>query len=324
MNNPSNEEIIQTDAGINISTFQSSQDLQQHRLYNIDIEWDDKKTIKNNSDDYYLILIKSYEKKERKKYLIEEELNDLDYDYYYNIEDRKYYLIFWSLFKNNYDFINAFLISNKQKYKQYKFYTIKIIIYINSIIISIILNILFLYNKRMHLLYQEEGNYNFIYNSPQIIFQDLVMIIFSKFFEYLIDYQEKFINIKNNLNNIRFQDLTKCDKILSIKVRYSFYIIILIINIFAYYYVTCFCIVYKSTQKQIIFDFLYGILLNLIFTIISCIVKTTIKMTFLKSEYNKCNKPIFNLLKSDWLYFSFEIILEIIVFLLYFRIKKIE
>ena len=53
MNNPSNEEIIKSDECINISTFQSTQAHQQHRLYYIDLEWDDK-TIKNNSDVKFL------------------------------------------------------------------------------------------------------------------------------------------------------------------------------------------------------------------------------------------------------------------------------
>ena len=50
-------------------------------LYYINMDWDDEYNY------YYLILIKSYQKNERKKYLIEEELNDLEYDYYINIED---------------------------------------------------------------------------------------------------------------------------------------------------------------------------------------------------------------------------------------------
>ena len=76
------------------------------KLYYINMEWDDEYNY------YYLILIKSYQKNERKNYLIEEELNDLDYDYYINIEDRNWFLIFWSLFKNNYDLINTFFIFN--------------------------------------------------------------------------------------------------------------------------------------------------------------------------------------------------------------------
>ena len=150
-------------------------------------------------------MIISYLKNERKKYLIEEKLNDLDYDYYYNIEAREYYEILWSLFKTNYNFINTFIIINNKNYKQYKYYTIKILIYINSIIISLIINFLFYYNKKMHLLYEEEGKYNFLYNCPQIIAQDLAMILFSFLFESLINYQENFIKIKNNLNNIKLQ-----------------------------------------------------------------------------------------------------------------------
>ena len=60
-------------------------------------------------------------------------------------------------------------------------------IYINTIIISFIVNILFYYNEKMHLIYEEEGKYNFIYNSPQIIAQDIVMKLYSMLLEWLID-----------------------------------------------------------------------------------------------------------------------------------------
>ena len=162
----------------------------------------------------------------------------------------------------------------------------------------------------MHLLYKEEGKYNILYNCPQIIAQDLAMIFFSFLFESLINYQENFIKLKNNLNNIIFHEEYK--NMLS-KKRISFYIIILIINIFGWYYISCFCVVYKNTQKYILLDFLYAILFNLISSIISCFIKASIKFIFIKSEYGKIKGIIFNILKSDYIYFLFEFILEIIV-----------
>ena len=136
------------------------------------------------------------------------------------------------------------------------------------------------------------------------------MILFSFLFESLINYQENFIKIKNNLNNIIFHEEYK--NMLS-KKRISFYIIILIINIFGWYYISCFCVVYKNTQKYILLDFLYAILFNLISSISSYFIKVPIKFIFIKSKYGKGKRIIFNILKSDYIYFLFEIILEIII-----------
>ena len=126
----------------------------------------------------------------------------------------------------------------------------------------------------MHLLYKEEGKYNFLYNCPQIIAQDLAMIFFFFFFLFLINYQEIFIKIKNNLNNIIIK---KDYKYMLGKKRISFYFITLIINIFGWYYISCFCAVYKNTQKYILLDFLYAIAFNFISSIFSCLIKASIK-----------------------------------------------
>ena len=164
----------------------------------------------------------------------------------------------------------------------------------------------------MHLLYKEEGKYNFLYNSPQIIAQDLAMILFSFLFESLINYQENFITIKNNLINIDVQIRYRTDYMI-VKKRITFYIIILIINLFGCYYISCFCYVYKSTQKYILKDFSYAIAFNLLSCIFYCLIKVSIKFIFIKIEYGKNKGIIFDILKSSYIYFLFEVILEIIV-----------
>ena len=126
-----------------------------------------------------------------------------------------------------------------------------------------------------------------------------------------INNQEIFIKITNNLNNLIFQHNYNLSK-MSNKII-SFYIIILITNLFCWYYISCFCVVYKNTQKYMLLDFLYAILFNLIFSIFSCLIKASIKFIFIKSEYGKYKGIIFNILKSDYIYFLFEFILEIIV-----------
>ena len=150
---------------------------------------------------YYFLLIYCY-KKERKNFLIEEELNNLDYMFYRNIEDRKWYEIYMSIFKTNYLFTSTFFIfNNMDKYRDYKFYTIKIIIYLNCIILSIVINITFYNDERMYKIYQNKGVYNLLYNLPAIITSDLAMYLTSIFFEWLIDYQKQLIELKINLNN---------------------------------------------------------------------------------------------------------------------------
>ena len=264
---------------------------------------------------YYIYLIYCYMKKERKKYLIEEELINLEYEYYRHIEDRNLFAIFISIFKLNYDFTNTFLIyNNSENYKEYKIYSIKVMMYIGSLIISIIFNLMFYSHKNMHKIYEDNGEYNFLYRLPIIVLSDGIMKIISFFaFNQLFNFQEKLIDLKNNLKNWKRRSIInkrkKVDKKYSREAfqieisfrrkRKIFYVIIIIINIFSWYYISCFCSVYVNTQKHLLKDFLYSIVINIINCFIFSIIYFLIKIAIIKGEYSNNIRIITNKLNSE-------------------------
>ena len=148
---------------------------------------------------YYEYLIFSFPKKERNLFLIEEELNYLDFSYYRHIESRKWYKIFWSIFKINYDFTNTFFIYNYKDYNDYQIYTIKIMIYVNSVIISILVNIMLYNSETINRIY-ENKKYNILSRLRIIFISDLAMKFIPILFRYLISYQSILIELKINLN----------------------------------------------------------------------------------------------------------------------------
>ena len=131
--------------------------------------------------------------------MIEEELNYLDFSYYRHIESRKWYKIFWSIFKINYDFTNTFFIYNYKDYNDYQIYTIKIMIYVNSVIISILLNIMLYNSETINRIY-ENKKYNILSRLRIIFISDLAMKFIPILFRYLISYQSILIELKINLN----------------------------------------------------------------------------------------------------------------------------
>ena len=102
--------------------------------------------------------------------------------------------IFWSIFRTDYNFLKIFSCLMK-----YKIYIIEIMIYLNSLIISIIINLAFYTDRTMHKIYDNEGNYNLLNSLPQILISNISMEIISFGFEKLIDFQDKLIDLKNNL-----------------------------------------------------------------------------------------------------------------------------
>ena len=70
-----------------------------------------RRSIKNKlENEYYFYLIYSYQenKNKCKTFLIDDELNDLDYFAYRKIDDRNWWVIYFSIFKSEYNFLKIF------------------------------------------------------------------------------------------------------------------------------------------------------------------------------------------------------------------------
>jgi len=348
----------------------------------------------NNDDYYYIYLIYVYKKKDRKRFLIDKELNDLDFNLYKNIESRSCSEIYWSIFKKQYSLISTFFIFNtKNNYKEYKLYIIKIMIYISSFTFSVIIDILFYNNKTMKKLIEENEEFNLKYKLPRIIILVIANDIFSFLFECLIDYQDKLIDLKINLDlidkekgKIENNNLRICNpknKVVEIKInsnsntdddltynnseeglkrkntlmlknnklkisyfdnidnrrdkksaqinnkitdnieiinnnnkrnkketkeemaknieksfrkrRIIFYVIILIFKLFSWYFISCFCALYKNTQKSLAKDiFVLGMFIDLISSSFISFYSLIIRIFIIRSSFfNGCIK-IFN------------------------------
>ena len=297
---------------------------------------------------YYEYLIFSFPKKERNLFLIEEELNYLDFS-----ESRKWYKIFWSIFKINYDFTNTFFIYNYKDYNDYQIYTIKIMIYVNSVIISILVNIMLYNSETINRIY-ENKKYNILSRLRIIFISDLAMKFIPILFRYLISYQSILIELKINLNetnkivkeknkndfnniqninssfnteerlnediNIKNQDIENYKEIEGEKIKKSvnrniiiFYIIIIILNFFSWYYASCFCSVYKKTQKFLMLDYALGILLSLLSCLLTSLFYLVFKIMIIQGEYSNLKKYIYKFFHTYITFFMVEKIIELLI-----------
>ena len=119
----------------------------------------------------------------------------------------------------------------------------------------------------MHQIYEDQGSFNFIYQIPQIIYSSILAMI--------INYIIKLFSLSNeNITNLRGEmkkDKINIDKRIEelykkLKIKFAlFFIISPIILLFFWYYITCFCGVYKNTQIHLIKDTLLSLLMSLIY-----------------------------------------------------------
>ena len=143
---------------------------------------------------------------------------------------------------------------------------------------------LFFNEETMHNIYVKKGQYDFIYQIPEIIYSSLISNIIDTIIRYFSLTQKYVIEEKNKENN-----KSKYENIMTnLKIKFIFYFIFnfLFLSLF-WFYIACFCIVYKNTQIYLIKDTSISFGLSLIYPIISYLVSGIFRILSLrkKSEY---------------------------------------
>ena len=136
----------------------------------------------------------------------------------------------------------------------------------------------------MHQIYEDHGSFNFVYQLPQMIYSTLISS-FIKFILNLLSLTEKsIIKIKNQKTfKIAINEMQKLLKIFVIKFTlffiFSFFFLILF-----WYYLSCFCAVYKNTQIYLIKDTIISFGTSLLYPFIVNLIPGFFRIPSLKSE----------------------------------------
>ena len=112
----------------------------------------------------------------------------------------------------------------------------------------------------MHQIYEDRGYYNLIYQLPQIIYSTFISLILDAIINSLALPQDSLLEIKSDKS---LRNLAIRAEIMKGSIKYKalafFFFGLIYISAF-YYYLGCFCAVYKKTQFHLIKDTLisYG------------------------------------------------------------------
>ena len=175
-------------------------------------------------------------------------------------------------------------------YNDYNSQIIKIFLFFFSFSSDLTINALFFNDDTMHKIYQDKGEYNFLYQIPQILYSTLI----GKFIDTLIKnlalsqdiiIELKQINIKRNLERKH----KKLLRILNIKFS-SFFILSFIVLLFCWYYISCFCGIYINTQIHLIKDAIISLISSLLISFILYLIPGIFRILSMsiKKTWRKC------------------------------------
>ena len=209
------------------------------------------------------------EEKEKMKIIMkhnDSELNVLDYKLALIHDHRNYFQYYFSLLKAKHIIIK---IISKTDYNSRM---IKIYLAVFNFCLCFAVNSLFFNDDTMHKIMEDGGDFNFIYQLPQIIYSAIISFIFENILNFLALSEENVLSIKHEkIFRLVPRKAKEIIRVLQIKFLNFFLLSFSLMMVF-WYYVSCFCAVYNNTQYHLIKDTLisYGtsmttpLILNLI------------------------------------------------------------
>ena len=188
------------------------------------------------------------------------ELNSLPYEKALNIDKRTYCKYYISLLRTKHLIIFTFFTHDDYNSK-----TIKICLFFFSFALYFTVNTLFFNESKIHKIYENEGEYMLIYRIPLILYSFLISSILTIIINYFSLSQKSILEIKNEryMEKIEYK-IPVIFKCLTIKFS-IFFELSFIFLIFFWYYLSCFCAVYKNTQLFLIKDAIFCFILSLFY-----------------------------------------------------------
>ena len=212
------------------------------------------------------------------------ELNTLSYKKALKIDKRKFCNYYYSLILTKHLLFFSFF-----PVFDYNSQIIKIFLFFFNFTVNFVINALFFNDDTMHKIYTDGGSFNFIYNIPQIIYSSLISEFILAIIMIFALSDTYFIQLRyytNNKMNIRI----KAKNIIRIlKIKFAlFFVINFILLVLFWFYLACFCAVYKNTQIHLINDTLISFGTSMIYPFGIYVIPGIFRTISLKHKNKKC------------------------------------
>jgi len=209
------------------------------------------------------------------------EMNSFSYQQALKYDNRTYLNYYFSLLKSKNLLIFSFYPNN-----DYNSTIIKIDLFFFCFGLQYTVNALFFNDSTMHKIYEDNGIFNLAYQINQIIYSTIISIIITQIVKFLSLTEKNVIKMKNekidNLDVV-IQAFLKCLMIKFI----LFYSISFIFLFLFWYYLSCFCAVYKNTQIYLIKDTLISFGLSLVYPLFINLIPGIFRISSLKKKNKK-------------------------------------
>ena len=206
------------------------------------------------------------------------EINLLSYQEAIEIDQRNYCQYYSSLLKTRHLLIFSFCYN-----KDYNSRIIKIILFFFTFAVNYTINALFFNDSTMHKIYEDGGKFNFIYQIPQILYSSIISTILIMIVKMSALSEKNILKIKNSKPDELMKIYKSQSNCINCKFILFFIITFILLSMF-WYYVGCFCAVYKNTQIHLITDTLISFITSLLYPLGLCLLPGMFRIPSLKNK----------------------------------------
>ena len=225
------------------------------------------KTVNNNDSN---LILETYN---------DQELNNMEYKKALLYDKRTYFQYYYSLLKKKQLILFSFFPSN-----DYNLLLIKINLFLVSFSLYFTINGFFFSDSTMHKIYVNKGEYNIIYQIPQILISSAISIIINIILKLLALSEKGIINFKKGKKENKIQEKSKrLIKYLKIKIL-IFLILSLFLLLFFWYFISCFCDVFSNTQIFLIKDTCASFLISMIYPFLINLIPGILRIIALRDK----------------------------------------
>ena len=187
------------------------------------------------------------------------EFNNLEYSEALKLDKRTYIQYYLSLLKMKHIIIFTFYTKN-----DYNSRKIKIILFLFSFSLYLTINALFFNDNAIHKIFVDSGSFNFEYQIPQIIYSTIITSIINTIINYLSLSEKNILELKKHNENPKEKGIELLD---FLKLKFIiFFVFVFSFLLLFWYYLSCFCVLYKNTQIHLIKDTLISFSLSFIYS----------------------------------------------------------
>ena len=210
------------------------------------------------------------------------ELNNLSYKNALIIDTRTFLQYYLSLIRTKQLIVFTFYTKT-----DYNSRIIKIDLFLFFLLLYFTINAFFFNDTTMHQIYEDKGNFNIIYQIPQMLYSTLISTLIKFIIEKLSLTEKDIIEIKQEKNSDKsIKIMNKTLKIIKLKFIIFFVLNFLFLFLF-WFYLSSFCAVYKYTQIHLFKDTIISFCGSLIYPFVVYIFPAILRIKALKNKKKK-------------------------------------